>query len=286
MKTILYFLIAIFIFGIVATGFTKKADTKISIMIQSVDNTISSEALSQSAKIISDRLKDFSSEKFNVSTIPAKGQILVKVTNNRNLEALQSLIIKKGTIEFYETYNHEKLSEILGQDNQLFSLLKIKDTDNQGAKIGCTSVGEVEKVNAYLKSLELNQKCKFAWSQFAENSEVCLFALKPGIGSEPLLTNDDIDIIKYNKDKQSENYCIEIRFKKPAAELWSQATKSNINNAIAIVSDNNVIYSPVVKSEIKNGICEMAGSYSQSEARYFAALINNGELTGNFKIVR
>jgi preprotein translocase subunit SecD len=286
MKTILYFLIAIFIFGIIATGFTKKADSKISILIQSIDNTISPEDLSQSAKIISDRLKDFSSEKFNVSMIPGKSQIQVTITNKWDLKAVKNLIIQKGNLEFYETYNHEKLSEFLNQDNQLFSLLNVIDTDNQGAKIGCTTAREVERVNAYLNSLGLNKKCKFAWSQYAENSEVCLFALKTGMESEPLLTNDDIEIINYCQDKKSESYNIEIRFKKPAAELWSVATKSNINNAIAIVSDNNVICAPVVKSEIINGMCEIAGNFSQIEAKYFVALINNGELTVNFKIVK
>jgi hypothetical protein len=62
MRAILYLFIAIFVFGILEPSFTNKANAQNSILIQSTDSKVSSILLTQSAQIISARLKDFSTE--------------------------------------------------------------------------------------------------------------------------------------------------------------------------------------------------------------------------------
>ena len=286
MKTIIYVLIAIFTFGIIANGFKSQPKQENSILIQSTDNTITSATLSQSAKIISGRLKSFSSAKFELKIIPEKNQIQVIFTDNFDLKTVESLLTQQGAFAFYATYNHDRLSELLKGDNHLFSLFNAKDNDRSSAKIGCTAVGEVEKVNSYLNTLALNQQCKFVWGQPSENSEICLYALRLDNGKGALLTGSDIESIKYDQEKASENYLIAIEFKKEAVPIWADATKRNINNAIAIVLDNQVIYAPTLKTVIEGGKCEITGKFTQTEARYFAALGNNGELPLSFKVIR
>jgi preprotein translocase subunit SecD len=280
MKTLLYSLIAIFISGIIATGFINNQNTDNSILIQSTDKNISAVLLSQSAKIISDRLKDFSSEKFSLIIIPEKNQIQVMFADSRDLKDVENLLTKKGSIEFYETYNHDELSELLKGDNNLFSLLTRSNTDDSGTKIGCTSITEVEKISRYLNTLELNQICKFTWKTYSDTSTVCLFALKISSNKGAVITGADIESAKYNLDK------IQIKLKKAAIGIWSDGTKRNLNRVIAIVIDNNVISSPRVRSVIDSGEIEITGSFTKAQAGYMAALLNNGELPVNFQVVK
>lgn len=286
MKTIIYLLIAVFAFGIIASGFTNQANAGTRILIQSTDNNISPVTLSQSAKIITARLKNFSSGKFELTVIPEKNQIQVILTDSRDLNAVEDLLTQKGALAFYSTYNHERLSELLKGDNHLFSLLKANDPDHSMATVGCTAVNEVEKVNVYLKTVTFSQKCKFAWGQTSNDNNVCLYALRLDGEKGALLTGSDIESVKFNKDKASGNYELGIEFKEPAVKLWADATKRNINNAIAIVLDDKVIYAPVLKSVIESGKCSITGDFTQDQVRYFAALCNHGELPVSFKVVK
>jgi preprotein translocase subunit SecD len=286
MKTIIYLLIAIFTFGIVAGGLTNRASAETRILIQSTDKNVSSVSLSQSAKIISARLKDFSSEKFELTIIPEKNQIQVVLADNQDLKTVGDLIVGRGVIAFYSTYNHERLSELLKEDSQLFSLLKSNGPDRSMATVGCTTVSEVEKVNNYLKTAASGKKCKFAWSPSSGDTDVCLYALRLEGEKGSLLTGSDIEIVKFNKENTSENYELSVEFKKSAVKLWADATRRNINNAIAIVLDNKVIYAPVLRDAIEGGKCSITGNFTKTEVQYLAALCNNGELPLSFKIVK
>jgi preprotein translocase subunit SecD len=283
MKTIIYSLIAIFIFGIIAMGFTKNATT--TIIIQALDKNNSSIALSESAKIISARLKSFSSEQYDVAEMPEKNQIKVSLTNHWDINIVEHLLIQKGELSFYESYSRNSLSELLHNDNHLFSLLKADNADSQDAKIGCASLKEIDTVDDYLNNFGLNQQCKFAWSQ-SKNSEACLYALKLSKEKGPLLGCSEIESIKSVKDKISKYYDIEIRFKKSAVDTWSDATKRNSNRAIVIVLDNKVIYAPVLKSEMNDGLCQISGNLTETDAKFFAAVGSNGVLATEFKVVK
>jgi len=286
MKTILYILIAVLLFGTIATRYSNKPITKTSISIQAIDSNISSFSLSQSAKIISNRLHDFSTEKFNITINPGKNQIQVILTGKWDLKSVENLLIQKGKLEFYETYDHQGLTEYLKGDNHLLSLLTVEEEKNSPAKIGCISFDKVDKVNDYLKSLQPDQKCKFSWGQNSESSEQCLYALKLINGKSALLTGTDVESIKFNKDAASKTYYLDIKFKESAVELWSDATKRNLNNAIAIVLDNKVIYAPIVRTLINNGLCQITGDYTENQVRYLVAIGNNGELPVYFKLVK
>jgi len=96
MKTIIYFLIAVFAFGIIASFFSNQASAETRVLIQSADNNISSAALSQSATILTARLKEFSSEKFELKVIPGKKQIQVVLADGWDLKAVEDLLTHQG----------------------------------------------------------------------------------------------------------------------------------------------------------------------------------------------
>jgi len=92
---------------------------------------------------------------------------------------------------------------------------------------------------------------------------------------------------KSGQDKASGINEIGIEFKKPAVQLWADATRRNINKAIAIVLDNKVIYAPVLKDAIEGGKCSITGILTKkNEVQYLTALCNNGELPVSFTIVK
>lgn len=286
MKTIVYSIIAILIFSAVAAGYTNKAETDKCILIQSVDRNIASVQLTQSAEIISNRLKDFSSEKFDVTIIPEKKQIQVIMAEPRDLKAVENLLVQKGAFAFYETYDRKSLTELLQGDNHLFSLMNDGDANNSDVTIGCITTTGVEQVNDYTKSLGLNQKCKFAWSQGLDSSKVCLYALRLYNEKGALLTGTDIESMRYIQDQESKTYNVEILFNKDVIKTWSDATRRNINRSIALVLDNEVIYAPRVNEAIDKGACIISGDLTEDQVRFIAALGNNGELPANFEIVK
>ena len=280
MKTIFNSIISLLIFALFATGFTYELNAKQSILIQSSDKNISSEMLSRSVEIISKRLKDSNSGKFDITINQEKKQIMVAFADDRDIKTTENLIIHKGNIEFYETYTQNSLAELLNMDNHLFSLLTKSEIDNSGTKIGCTSGSGVEKVNDYLRTLKLGRKCKFAWTQDFDNSNICLYALKITGEKGAIITGVDIESARYDKDR------IQIKLKSDAASIWAEATKRNLNNVIAIVLDDNVISAPKVMSEINSGEIEISGKFTQAQAGYIAALLNNGVLPVSFIVVR
>jgi len=284
MKTIIYTFIAIFIFGIIAMSFTNKAKTR--ILIQCIDNKISSVSLSQSAEIISMRLMDFIPGKFELSIIPEKNQIQLSFNDNRDLNTIENLLIKKGRFAFYEILNHRTLSELLKDENRLFSMLNSINADDSSSEAGCVSSMKVAGINEYLNTLGLNQHYKFAWSHNTDSSDVCLYALKTDGKKAGLLDRSDIKSVKYNQAVTSKTNEIEIQFKESAVLLWANISRRNINNAIAIVLDDNVIAAPMIRSEINGGHCTITGNFSKTDAKYIAALANNGELPLSFKVIK
>jgi preprotein translocase subunit SecD len=279
MKTIINSCIAILIIGILAMGFTNKTNTQNRILIQSDDSQTSSIQLTKSAEIISARLKDFSSDKFEVNIIQERKQIEVTLTGNWDVKTAENLLVHKGTLAFYETFTRKSFTELLKSNNQLLSMFNVNSVGDSSSVIGCNSSTEVQKVNDYLNTLELNQKCKLAWNYNADDSKVCLYALK----TDALLKGKDIESVKANYANNNE---IEITLKKSSVKFWADATNRNIGNTIAIVLDDKVIYAPVVRSVINGGHCTITGNLTKTEAAYIASLGNNGELPIGFKVVK
>jgi preprotein translocase subunit SecD len=280
MKTIYSFSITFLILALFAMGFTNEKPSKTRILIQSSDKNISVSVLDRSAQVITGRLKDFNSGQFELSVIKQKNQIEVTLIDCPDLKSAEKLISHKGSSGFYETYDHKGLSELLNGDNRLFSMLKIDDPDNSGHGAGCISVSDVSKVNDLLKSLALDKKCKFAWSQNSEKQEMCLYALRSDSKKGAVIIGSEIESASYKDDR------IQISLKEGAVKEWSDATHRNLGKVIAVVLDDQVIASPKVMTAIDSGKIEISGSYKAEEAKFIAAILNNGELPANFFIVK
>ena len=286
MKTTLISFIAIIMISMIALSFTHKATEKNIILIQASDNQITSATLSESANIISARLKDFSTAKFEVTVIPDKKQIQVEGLIDRDIRSIENRLTRKGRIEFFIAYNQAGLLEILKGDRHLFSLLKTVDVKNSDSRVGCTSISKTGKINQFINSKVSVKNCRFVWSDFSDSTNVCLYALKTNLNKGALLTGADIESVTFNKEKTFKNWYTEFSFKKPAVKVWSEITKQNVNNSIAIVIDNHVICSPVIRAAIENGKCMITGNFTETEVKLFAAFGSHGELPVTFKVIK
>jgi preprotein translocase subunit SecD len=99
-----------------------------------------------------------------------------------------------------------------------------------------------------------------------------------------ILEGKDIESMKSMLDKSDRPYAA-IQFKKEAVSIWAEATRKNLNQSIAVVLDNKVIYDPLVREVISNGKCIITGNFTADELQYFSILGNNGELPVAFRIV-
>lgn len=287
MKTLKYLFIAIFLFFMFIMGIAGKPGTTRTLLIQSTDRDISTFSLSQSAAVITNRLKNFSQGKFEVTVLPSKKQIRVSLPNDQDLETAEKLVTQKGALELYETYSYKSITSLLNDGgSRLKSLIHRDDPRDSSANLGCTLPADMHKVSEYLDSVRLNQSCKFAWNNLFKNSEVCLYALKTDNGQGALLKSSDLEGFKLSSEGKSKQYFIDFKVKEPKKGLWADITKRNIDRSIAIVLDNHVIYAPVVRDVITGGNCQVSGDFTRSELSFIVAIGNSGELPSMFIIVK
>ena len=285
MKTIIYLIITSLICITLASATQKISESKKNVILQTTDTKVTSQLLTQSAKIISDRLKIYGLESFDVSIVADKGQIKVQLPDNLKVSEIEGLLTSKGELSFYETFNRKEIADLLKNNSHLFDLLKsdpkISPTNS---KIGCVASENLDLINEYLRSNRLVENCKFFWGMKSEESLTCLHALKISNAGKPLLIRSDVETIKSSQEKNSQSFKIEIKLNPASSRVWADATKNNLDKPIAIVIDDKVFYDPVVRNTIESGLCEISGNLSQKEVDYFLALVNNEPLTVNFNL--
>ena len=285
MKIILYSFIEIFVFGILRPAFTTKTPKQNTILLQATDSNPSAQQLEKSVKIISGRLADFSSEKFEVTVVPGKNQIRVSASNITDLETVEGLLTPKGEMAFYETLDRPGWMELLKGDSTLFSFFEKQINHRGDARLGCISETGIAEVNGYLEKRGPISGCRLVWDR-QDPSSNCLYALKVNGEKGAVVASSEIESVKYNQDKAARYNEILVKLKPSAITLWEEVTRRNIDHSIAIVLDNKVLAAPVVRSVISGGNCMITGNYTPNEARLIAVVGNNGELPLNFSVVK
>lgn len=280
MKTILYSLIAIMLFGSIAPAIKGRKDDSKHIYLEATGNSLSSGTINNSAAILSKRLYlYFSSPDAKARAVPGKQMIEVIYPASADRGIIEELVTHKGDITFYEVYGHKEMTGLLNGNNTIFSMMKTDSTDNLSGRLGCVRNGEKARINAYLKTLDTGNRCRFAWTQGMEGSKTCLLPLKND-SNNPVLNGSDIEKTDFRADR------IFIELKDRAAVKWAEATRRNIDRPIAILLDDNVLSYPVVRSVIEGGKIEISGHFSDSFGKYVSAMINSGELPAEFQVVK
>jgi preprotein translocase subunit SecD len=270
MKTFYYFLFSSFI--CITLGFSISETSK-NVILSAADSNVSNDLLTQSSRIISNRLKTYNLET-SVSVISDKSQIKVQIPEDMNVSEIEGLLTSKGNPGFYETLTVKEIADLSNND------LNNKPSES---RLACSSIENKhvsDSVESVLKSVKLSADYKLFWGLKNSKSLTCLYAVR----TKPALTKADIGSITSIKNSQTRSITIEIKFNQPSAEIWAATTKKCLNKPIVIVIDDKVFYTPVVKTPIENGLCEITGNFSQKEVDYFLALVTNDTLPVNLII--
>jgi len=286
MKSIIYILLAVLLFGIVVSAIPKSiSNQKQVITIQSMDESHRTNLLNESCSIIKNRLKDYGLQGFEVSANEIQKSIAITFNDKVNVNEILPLIIAKGKIGFYETYDRSDVIKLIAKDDKLYSLLNIPSEDHSSAILGYCNIQNKSQVDSYIAEHYVSkpdQGIKYLWSKSSnKDGNYILYLLKHQAAMEKSQILETVVVKQPNKSDRSD---LMINLNKTGTVLWQSLSKSNIGKQIAVVIDNVVYCAPKVMGEINNGKCMISGDFSPKEITCLKSLINNGELPLEFKL--
>jgi hypothetical protein len=142
MKNIIYILIAVFAISILSSSLYFTKSQKKSLLVQASGPEVTALLLSQSADIISGRLKDYCSDPFQISTIPGNKQIYVEFSENWDLKVASKLMTQIGKLAFYENYDPNSSAPLL-TNSDVQSMTTSRDQENKNWFVDITLRQEV-----------------------------------------------------------------------------------------------------------------------------------------------
>jgi preprotein translocase subunit SecD len=283
MKSFIYLIITIIISITLTSSLQTTSERARKIMLQSTGNNVTPALLKESADIISARLNLYGIRLTEINVSSEKRQISVQLADDIEISEIEELLTSPGQLSFFETYTREEIASILKPGNKLFELLKSDQVKSSAdPRVGCINAGNRKEADEYLRSMRPVDNCKLSWGIAKEKSEYCLFALK----SHALLVRSDFDTIKSDVSSGSGIRVTRFRLNPSAARIFAEATKINLDKAIAIVIDDQVFYWPIVRNVIDGGNLEVTGNLSEKDVNYFLALVNSGILPLSFTLVK
>lgn len=200
-----------------------------------------------------------------------------------------------------DTSQEAKMEEYKNE-NPLFSVMYPSvDNNNRYTEspiIGYVRALDTATVNRYLSYPEVldafPRDIKFMYGMKPVGKEddpnnkakvYALYAIKMGStdGEAPL---DGAAITNSKKDiDQSGQVVVSMSMNHEGARTWSDLTKRNIGNFIAIAVDNQIVSAPVVNTQIDGGNSVIQGGFTQEEAQDLSNMLKIGKLPASAKII-
>ena len=85
-------------------------------------------------------------------------------------------------------------------------------------------------------------------------------------------------------DDQLGQYVIDVEFAEVAAKLWADFTAASIGTQVAFTLDTGVVSAPAIREAIPNGRTQIAGSFTESQAKTLASVLGHGYLPLNLTV--
>ncbi|MAV65302.1 MAG: protein translocase subunit SecD [Candidatus Marinimicrobia bacterium] len=136
--------------------------------------------------------------------------------------------------------------------------------------------------NSYYKNSIIN------FAELFENGDklLCIVLRKP------ILTGDSVNSANASTDNElMGDYIINLEFdnkkgnkNKSASEVWATFTEKNIGKIVTVSLDDNILTSPVIRTKIPDGMCQISGFETLNEAQYVAMQLRHGKLNLPLKI--
>ncbi|MEU0881850.1 protein translocase subunit SecD [Lentzea sp. NPDC005914] len=96
------------------------------------------------------------------------------------------------------------------------------------------------------------------------------------------LTGEDINNAAANKNPNGTGYVVNLDFKSEGGSKWGKFTAANVQQAVAVVLDGEVMSAPTIQSAITGGSTEISGKFTLTEAQNLANTLKYGALPLSF----
>ncbi|MCP2246645.1 protein translocase subunit SecD [Lentzea aerocolonigenes] len=96
------------------------------------------------------------------------------------------------------------------------------------------------------------------------------------------LTGEDIDNAAANNNPNGTGYVVNLSFKSDGGSKWAKFTSANVQQAVAVVLDGEVMSAPTIQSAITGGSTEISGKFTLKEATNLANTLKYGALPLSF----
>jgi preprotein translocase subunit SecD len=96
------------------------------------------------------------------------------------------------------------------------------------------------------------------------------------------LSGEDINNAAANKNPNGTGYVVNLDFKSDGGSKWGKFTSANVQQAVAVVLDGEVMSAPTIQSAITGGSTEISGKFTLKEAQSLANTLKYGALPLSF----
>jgi len=162
--------------------------------------------------------------------------------------------------------------------------------------IGVAKSVDTAKINSMLKSKVARdifnlRRHKFLWSRDVTKYESSrsftghtLMAIQIPTSGEPKINGEDVVNASQSFGNDSKP-SVALSFNSNVADVWAKWTEQNVGKVIAIVLDDQVFSSPVIRQKITGGNTEISGGFETiEEAQDLANILKAGSLPVRAKI--
>ena len=291
-----FFLLVILSFLLFSCG-PKTVDTHGGLIIEvELKGDISS--INSTIEVLKRRVDIMGIENPNFIFDQNNNRLQLQLPQVKDSNIFKNYILNSGTVEVHETYNYSELLNSIrvvsethnnwAEENRDPSLDEILAAPNtiynsysDGPIIGFSRTKDTALVSSIIESKlfkeTISDDIVCVWGPKDFNGLYSLTAIKKSPMSKIVKTSmiDKSQVKKGNNN----DYLVNIGLKQEYHKLWEEITRKNIGRSLSIVVNQQVLSSPIVHSEIKEGLTSISGFANKEEALAIHSLITTGEFS-------
>lgn len=100
-----------------------------------------------------------------------------------------------------------------------------------------------------------------------------------------IITGSDLTDAQPGYDERTNEPIVSFRFNAAGTRKFAQATGENVNRAMAVVVDDEVLSAPIIREPITGGSGQISGAFTAQSANELAAVLRYGALPARLKVV-
>ncbi len=231
-------------------------------------------------------------ENLEAMTLTDQGGYIVKnyrlsdaeVANIKDYAIRQALETLRNRVDEFGV--SEPTLQLQSDNRILIQLPGIKDPDRAIALLGKTALLEFKMVAEEVDPQgTLPPGTELLYERNVDPQTGAVTEQPVVVYSKTVLTGDLLSNAQIRIDTRFNEPYVAIDFNSVGAKRFDQITAANVNKRMAIVLDDTVYSSPVIRERISGGSAQISGSFTEQEATDLAIVLRAGSLPAPVKIL-